>query len=298
MVCKFAGSKIYQYIDAELPADIQGPFEEHLRSCHECRHRVELEVTFRQAYIASLIPEATPPEVRERISRFVTDLANEVKTHGYRKSPSLPRRRIWSAALALVVLGGFIGVMIARFPGIVGDSWLRLADASVEQHRKLAQGLLPFDIKTASPKEAERWFKQRMDFNVSLPELKGDRMTLMGGRVSRLEDFDTAALEYRVDEHNVSLFIFPIDRYRRYFKNDNRARFKIASRQGYDVIIWSGHGSAYSLVSGIGGRSCLVCHSPEEKLDPLLQASPHSQSGGPALSWLEAIGLEERSIAP
>ncbi len=297
MLCKLARSKIYQYVDAELPVDMLAPFEEHLRSCPECRHRVELETRFRQAYIAPLTPEVIPQEVRERISRFVTDLGNEAKPRGHHLRDLLPRRRVWVAALALMLIGGFAGALVTRFPGLVGDSWLGLADASVEQHRKLVQAQLPYDIKTASPKEAERWFKQRMEFNVTLPELKGDRMTLLGGRVSRLEDFDVAALGYRVDHQNVSLFIFPIERYRRYFKDDSGARFKIANRQGYDVIIWSGHGSAYSLVSGIGGRSCLVCHSPEEKLDPVLHPSPHSEGGASALRLPFALE-EERSIAP
>jgi len=31
--------------------------------------------------------------------------------------------------------------------------------------------------------------------------------------------------------------------------------------------VWASHGAAYSLVSEIGGRACLVCHSREEKLD-------------------------------
>lgn len=296
MVCKLARSKIYQYVDAELPVEMAAAFEDHLRSCPECRHRVELERTFRQACIAPLTPEAAPSEVRERISRFVMDLTKEGNLHGRRHSPRLPQRRTWYAALALLLLGGLTGALIARFPGVAGASWLKLADASVEQHRKLAQAMVPFDIRTSSPKEAERWFKQRLDFNVSLPELKGDRMTLLGGRISRLEDFDVAALGYRVDQQNVSLFIFPVDRYQRYFRDDSGAKFKIANRQGYDVIIWSGHGSAYSLVSGIGGRSCLVCHSPEEKLDPLLHPSPHSESGASAQRWPRA--LDEGSLAP
>ncbi len=296
MVCKLARSKIYQYVDAELPVDMAAAFEDHLRSCSECQHRVELERAFRQAYIAPLTPEATPSEVRERLSRFVMDLAKEGNHSVRRHGPRLPQRRTFYVALALLLLGGLTGALIARFPGVAGDSWLRLADASVEQHRKLAQAVLPFDIRTASPKEAERWFKKRLDFNVSLPELKGERMTLLGGRVSRLEDFDVAALGYRVDQENVSLFIFPIDRYQRYFKDDSGGKFKIANRQGYDVIIWSGHGSAYSLVSGIGGRSCLVCHSPEDKLDPVLHPSPHSGSGASGLRWSRA--LEEVSLTP
>jgi hypothetical protein len=49
----------------------------------------------------------------------------------------------------------------------------------------------------------------------------------------------------------------------------------MVTHQGYDVIAWASHGAAYSLVSEIGGRSCLVCHTPEEKLDLMTGPSGH-----------------------
>ena len=48
------------------------------------------------------------------------------------------------------------------------------------------------------------------------------------------------------------------------------------NHRGYDVIIWRQHGTGYALVSEIGNRSCLVCHSSEEILDaPLEPLTPH-----------------------
>jgi anti-sigma factor RsiW len=185
-------------------------------------------------------------------------------------------------AVALVALGTLLGT---GFAGLLGRErlWhrgnaplLRLADASVEQHQKLARGLLPPDIQHVAPKAAEQWFKARLNFNVSLPDLKGEDLTLLGGRVSHLRDLEVAALHYQVEGKDVSLFIMPLDKYRSLGLSQS-PKFKLVTRQGYDVIVWASHGAAYSLVSEIGGRSCLVCHSREEKLDLPTDSRAHDK---------------------
>ena len=153
-------------------------------------------------------------------------------------------------------------------------SLVRLADASVEQHQKLARGVLPLDITQVSPKDAERWFGQKLDFNVRLPDLKREQLTFLGGRLSHLDGFDVAALEFQVENQNVSLFIMPVEQYEKLGLREE-PRFKMVNRSGYDVIVWSSHGVAYTLVSEIGGRSCAVCHAPEEKLDVTLKPEVH-----------------------
>jgi anti-sigma factor RsiW len=133
---------------------------------------------------------------------------------------------------------------------------------------------LPLDITHVSPKEAERWFGQKLDFNVRLPDLKREQLTFLGGRLSQLDGFDVAALEFRVDDQNVSLFIMPSEQYEKLGLRDE-PRFKMVNRSGYDVIVWSSHGVAYTLVSEIGGRSCAVCHTPEEQIDVTLKPEVH-----------------------
>ena len=62
-----------------------------------------------------------------------------------------------------------------------------------------------------------------------------------------------AALEYRVDGNNVSLFIIPEEAYRQLRLND-KPRFKVVSHRGYDVVIWRSQAPATrsSRRSGIG----------------------------------------------
>src|SRR5262245_13090359 len=116
---------------------------------------------------------------------------------------------------ALVAVGAAAAFLLGRSERAAAASLVRLADASVEQHQKLARGVLPLDITGVTPKEAERWFGKKLDFNVLLPDLKGEHLNFKGGRLSHLEGYDVAALEYQVDHQSVSLFIMPAEQYER-----------------------------------------------------------------------------------
>jgi anti-sigma factor RsiW len=260
-----------EYLDGEVGGEARRRIEAHLGECAECRRRVDLEQAFHEIYIAPLRPDEPPPAVRERIGRFVAGLADARPSRAV--WPRVRRRVAVAAAMVAVVAAGAIG---AFFVGgnRAAASLIHLADASVEQHQRLSRGMLPLDITDVSPKEAERWFGQRLDFNVRLPDLTRDQLAFVGGRLSHLEGFDVAALEFRVDDQNVSLFIMPAEQYRKLGLRDE-PRFKMVNRHGYDVIVWSSHGVAYALVSEIGGRSCAVCHAPGEKLDVSLKPEIH-----------------------
>lgn len=273
MACNVVGARLFQYLDGELAPEPRRVLEDHVGACLECQHRLELERAFREICITPLRPDAAPAAVRERAERLLADLA------GSPSSPQRPRLvarpALVAAALATVLLGSLLTVVTLLWTQRAASASLsRLADASVEQHQKLARGILPFDISSVSPKEAERWFGDKLDFNVRLPELKDENLTFLGGRVSHLREFEVAALEYRVDQQNVTLFIMPAEQYQR-LGLAPEPRFRMVNRQGYDVIVWSAHGAAYALVSEIGGRSCTVCHSPEENLDVTFKAEVH-----------------------
>jgi anti-sigma factor RsiW len=271
MVCKVARSKLFEYLDGELSEEQRSLLEGHLAACSDCRRLTELERSFRDKYLAPLRPDPAPPRARDQVVRLLDALPEREPVARRWLRPS---RLGLAVGLALFALGGLLGFVASALLGPGSPrpwhraeaSLLRLADASVEQHQKLARGTLPHDIQHVTPKAAEQWFKGRLNFNVSLPELTGEDLTLLGGRVSNLRDLEVAALHYQVEGKDVSLFIIPLERYQTLGLAPS-PQFKMVTHHGYDVIVWASHGAAYSLVSEIGGRSCLVCHSREERLD-------------------------------
>lgn len=273
MVCNQARSKLFQYLDGELPVGQRSVVDGHLACCPECRRLAEFERAFRETCVAPLRPDPAPGPVRDRVVRLLNALPDQPSAERRWRRPS---RLALVAGLALVLLGAVLGVSLARLLDRSNSSLIELVESSVEQHQKLARGIIPHDIKQVSPKEAEQWFRRRLDFNVSLPELTREGLTFLGGRISHLYDFEVAALHYQVDGKDVSLFVIPLEKYRRLGLGES-PKFKMVTHQGYDVIVWASHGAAYSLVSEIGGQSCLVCHSREEKLELPTRSRAHNK---------------------
>jgi anti-sigma factor RsiW len=271
MNCETAKSQVFPYVDAELAPELRAELEAHLAGCEGCRRFVEQELRFRDAYMSRLRPDPAPEHLRESVDRLLAGLTGD--TSGGRWTRH--RRLIYAtAAVVLLVVGLALGIglksMLQR-----GDFLAELTEASVDQHQKLASGLLPPDLVGASPKTAEAWFRRRLDFKVNVPDLKSPNLTLVGARISHLANVEVAALEYRVDQSNVSLFVIPEEAYQRLGLSE-KPKFKVLKHRGYDVIIWRQHGTGYALISEIGNRSCLVCHSSDEKLDaPRESLAPH-----------------------
>jgi mycothiol system anti-sigma-R factor len=271
MDCNTARSESFAYVDGELTPELRAEIEAHLERCRPCRRLVDLEIAFREAYVARLRPDPAPARLREQVATLLRDLARGRRAG--RRPHRVKRLAFGAAAALLVALGVSAGIALQGYLG-TGTTMVELADAAVDQHQKLVRDLLPPDIKDVSPKAAEEWFRKRLAFNVSLPDLKSESLHFLGGRISHLRDIEVAALEYQLDGQSVSLFIIPEQAYRRLQLKD-KPRFKVVSHRGYDVVIWRSQGAGYTLVSEIGDRACRVCHGPQEKLEPLPRPSAH-----------------------
>jgi|GEM_PF-633767 len=269
MDCDTAKSQVFPYVDGELPAEPRSAMEAHLAGCQTCRLVVEHESLFRETYVTRLRPDPAPPALREKVARLLAGLAGPAVPAPAARRRALPWRHALVAVLLLAV--GLVAGMKLAVVRERGDMLTRLADASVDQHQKLVRGLLPPDIVGVSPKTAEEWLRKRLDFNVTVPELTGRDVTLLGARISHLDSVEVAALEYQLDRKHVSLFVIPEEAYKRLGLNE-KPKFKTLRHRGYDVIVWRHHGTGYTLVSEIGGRSCLVCHSPDDRVDTSLES--------------------------
>jgi anti-sigma factor RsiW len=267
MNCDSAKALIFPYVDGELALVQRDEMDAHLAGCGACRRFVEQELHFRDAYVSRLRPDPAPAHVRESVDRLLAGLTGTTIARSRSRY-----RRLALAAMAVVLVGAgaALGIGLQSWRQR-GDMLIELTEASVDQHQKLASGLLPPDLVAASPRTVEAWFRRRLDFNVSVPELKHTSLTLLGARIVHLANVEVAALAYQVDQNSVSLFVIPDEAYRRLGLSE-KPKFKMLHHRGYDVIIWRQHGSGYALVSEIGRRSCLVCHSPDEKLDVPLES--------------------------
>jgi anti-sigma factor RsiW len=264
MDCETVRASAFAYIDGELDAVATLQLEAHLSRCVECRRLVDLELACQEPYVDRLRPSPVPPQVRRRTEKFLDDL---VRRRRAGRSARRPRLALcWIAAVLVLGIGIWTGtrILITRLLE-PGRALQALAEAAVEQHRKLVSGALAVDVREVAPGRTQAWLAKRVTFNVELPAPPtGDRQ-LLGGRLARLLDTEVAEVEYSVDGAPVSLFVLPKQALRP-LRLSGRREFKTVVYQGYDVIVWRSRGVGYALVSEIGERACLVCHVPDELL--------------------------------
>lgn len=273
MDCNDVKARIFPYVDGELGAESLAEVEAHLTTCESCSRLVALELRFQAAYTRRLRPRPAPERVRERAKALLAGLAANVGGRPRRRLQT--RVAVAAVAVLLVVVGASLAMLVESAFRSRG-SLLALAEAAVDQHQRLTRDQLPSDIRGVSLKNAEEWFRKRLSFNISLPELPSERLKFRGGRISHLGGVETAALGYEVEGSAVSLFIVPGEAYRK-LKLTEPPRFRLITRRGYDVIVWQSQVNdvGYALVSEIGGRACVVCHSPEEIRESAATLSAH-----------------------
>jgi anti-sigma factor (TIGR02949 family) len=271
--CNDVKARIFPYVDGELGPEARSVVEAHLAGCESCSRLADLELRFQAVYTQQLRSRRAPNRVCARAKTLLAGLSPTVRSQPPRRVPS--RVALAATAVLLVVLGAALAMLV---DSVVRSrqSLVAFAEAAVDQHQRLTRDQLPSDIHSVSPKNAEEWFRKRLTFNISLPDLPSERLKFRGGRISHLAGVETAALGYEVEGSEVSLFIVPGDAYRQ-LNLKEPPRFRLITRRGYDVIVWQSQVNdvGYALVSEIGGRACVVCHTPEEIRESAATLSAH-----------------------
>jgi anti-sigma factor RsiW len=67
----------------------------------------------------------------------------------------------------------------------------------------------PVDVISTDRHTVKPWFQGKIPFAFNLPEVQNSEFTLLGGRMTYLEQTPGAQLIYDVRKHHISVFIFP-----------------------------------------------------------------------------------------
>ncbi len=239
------------YIDDEFGARESADMEAHLDRCEGCRGRVQSRIRFREHLKSSLSGETAPEALRSQILASLDEVDRQEGTgESERFWQRLPLRRAgWvvgplAAAVALVVvLPEFTVAPAASSPATVIDS-------TVDWH----QGNFPLEVTTADRDEAQRWFDDKVDFSVRLPQFDDERVNLLGGRIAHVDDQRAAFLLYEVDGARLSAMLFdgegmsvPRENLRRVADRD----IAWLNQKGYGVAVMQDAGVTYALTSDL-----------------------------------------------
>jgi len=197
MVCEPWKTQLDTYLDGELPSDQMHAFDAHVRSCASCAAdalgRVQMKHSIRAA-AKRFVPSA---EFRRQVRQSI-----EAK----------PRRGVaglgWMIATVMLILLA-VGLAITSLGRQQARQEQQLYSELADLHVGTLASSSPVDVVSSDRHTVKPWFQGKIPFTFDLPELANSEFSLLGGRVTYLEQTPGAHLIYQLRKHEISVFIFP-----------------------------------------------------------------------------------------
>jgi anti-sigma factor RsiW len=169
-------------------------FDVHVRSCPSCSADALARVQLKRAIQAAGRRHTPSAEFRKRMQR---------------KIASKPRRSFglgWmlaSAAAVILVAGTLTSAYLGTRSGR-DQVFSEIADL----HVATLASSSPVDVVSTDRHTVKPWFQGKIPFAFNLPELQNSEFTLLGGRMTYLDQTPGAHLIYDLRKHHISVFVF------------------------------------------------------------------------------------------
>jgi anti-sigma factor RsiW len=194
MVCESWKAKLDTYFDGEVPEEEMRTFDAHVRSCPSCSADALTRVQMKRAIQAAGRRYTPSVEFRKRMQQ---------------KIASKPRRSFglgWTlAAAATVIL--VVGTLTSAYLG-TRSGRNQVFSEIADLHVGTLASSSPVDVISTDRHTVKPWFQGKIPFAFNLPELQNSELTLLGGRMTYLEQTPGAHLIYDVRKHHISVFVF------------------------------------------------------------------------------------------
>ena len=230
MVCEPWKAKLDTYLDGELPDEEMRSFDAHVRGCPSCSADALASVQLKRAIQVAGKRFTPSAEFRKRVQQTVA---------------SKPQRRFslgWMlTAAALVVLGvGALTSYYVRSSSGRDQIYSEIADL----HVQMLASSSPVDVVSSDRHTVKPWFQGKIPFAFNLPELQNSEFSLLGGRMTYLDQTPGAHLIYDVRKHHISVFIFQEQALQTKLKNN----FMSSKKVPFDMETWDQGGLRYFVI--------------------------------------------------
>jgi anti-sigma factor RsiW len=193
MVCESWKAKLDIYLDGEVPEEEMRTFDAHVRNCPSCSGDVLSGVQLKRAIQVAGKRFTPSAEFRKRIQQSIA---------------SKPRRSFrleWILAAAAVVL--VAGTLTSTYLGNRSGRDQVFSEIA-DLHVATLASSSPVDVISTDRHTVKPWFQGKIPFAFNLPELQNSEFSLLGGRMTYLEQTPGAHLIYDVRKHHISVFMF------------------------------------------------------------------------------------------
>jgi anti-sigma factor RsiW len=230
MVCAPWKAKLDTYLDGELPEEEMRSFDAHVRSCPSCSADALESVQLKRAVQVAGRRFTPSAEFRRRVQQTVA---------------SKPRRRFslgWMlATAALVVLG--VGALTSYYVGSLSGKD-RVYSEIADLHVQMLASSSPVDVVSSDRHTVKPWFQGKIPFAFNLPEIQNSEFSLLGGRMTYLDQTPGAHLIYDVRKHHISVFIFQ----EQSLQTKLNYNFLSSKKLPFDLETWNQGGLRYFVI--------------------------------------------------
>jgi anti-sigma factor RsiW len=203
MVCAAWKEKLDTYLDGELPEEEMRTFDAHAQSCSSCAADALARLQMKRAIQVAGKRFTPSAEFRRRIQQSIAP------------RPQRSLRLAWMLAAAAVVILA-VGTLTSIYRIRSGreqalrDSILQdhVFSEIADLHVSTLSSTSPVDVVSTDRHTVKPWFQGKIPFAFNLPELQNSEFSMVGGRMTYLDQTPGAQLIYDVRKHHISVFVF------------------------------------------------------------------------------------------
>jgi len=199
MVCESWKAKLDTYLDGELPEQEMRTFDAHVRSCPSCSADALTHVQMKRAIQVAGKRFTPSTDFRRRIERSIAPRPQRSFRLGW---------MVAAAAAVILVVGAttstYMGTRSGRDQALRDHVYSEIADL----HVATLASSSPVDVISTDRHTVKPWFQGKIPFAFNLPELQNSGFSLLGGRMTYLDQMPGAHLIYDVRKHHISVFVF------------------------------------------------------------------------------------------
>ena len=193
MVCESWKAQLDTYLDGEVPEQEIRTFDSHVRNCPSCSADALSRLQLKRAIQVAGKRFAPSADFRKRMQQNMAP------------KPRRSFRLGWMLAAAAVVL--VAGTLTSPYLGNRSGRDQVFSEIA-DLHVATLASSSPVDVISTDRHTVKPWFQGRIPFAFNLPELQSSEFSLLGGRMTYLEQTPGAHLIYDLRKHHISVFVF------------------------------------------------------------------------------------------
>jgi len=169
-------------------------FDAHVRSCPSCSADALTRVQIKRAIQVAGKRFTPSAEFRKRMQLSVAPKRQRSFRLGW---------MLATAAVVILVVGTLTSAYLGNRSGR-DQVFSEIADL----HVATLASSSPVDVISTDRHTVKPWFQGKIPFAFNLPELQNSEFSLLGGRMTYLDQTPGAHLIYDVRKHHISVFVF------------------------------------------------------------------------------------------